>query len=55
MNAVWRSFSQRTSVSSLCWIFMIVLFVKREMWQVFSDVSDPALLEHDVGAAPRAP
>ncbi len=25
-------------------IFMIVLFVNTEMWQVFSDVSDPALL-----------
>ncbi|MDP2711083.1 MAG: hypothetical protein Q8O56_07675 [Solirubrobacteraceae bacterium] len=25
-------------------IFMIVLFVNAEMWQVFSDVSDPALL-----------
>ena len=25
-------------------IFMIVLFINTEMWQVFSDVSDPALL-----------
>ena len=44
MDQLAASLKLLTRAVPVLLIFMIVLFINTEMWQVFSDVSEPALL-----------